>query len=131
MTRLPALVTIKRIYQEPEPADGRRILVDRLWPRGLSKERARVESWLKEIAPSDELRRWFGHDPARWQEFAARYRDELARQRPLLDELRSLAAREKITLLYAAKDEERNNAVVLKELLEAPPRPRSSGQGEG
>ena len=112
------MVTIKRIYQEPDPADGRRILVDRLWPRGVSKERARVDWWLKEIAPSDELRRWFGHDPSRWQEFQARYRGELEAQRPLLDELRTLSGRERITLLYAAKDQEHNNAVLLKELLE-------------
>lgn len=108
---------IKRIYEEPDPCDGRRILVDRLWPRGLSKERARVDWWLKEIAPSDELRRWFGHDPARWQEFRARYRSELKGQRALLDELKSLARKEPVTLLYAAKDQEHNNAVVLRELL--------------
>jgi len=108
---------IKRIYEEPDPCDGRRILVDRLWPRGLSKERARVDWWLKEIAPSDELRRWFGHDPARWQEFRTRYRSELKGQRALLDELKSLARKEPVTLLYAAKDREHNNAVVLRELL--------------
>lgn len=108
---------IKRIYEEPDPSDGRRILVDRLWPRGLSKERARVDWWLKEIAPSDELRHWFGHDPARWQEFRTRYRSELKGQRALLDELKSLARKEPVTLLYAAKDQEHNNAVVLRELL--------------
>ena len=112
------MVKIKRIYQEPDPADGRRILVDRLWPRGITKERARVDWWLKEIAPSDELRRWFGHDPSRWQEFGVRYRKELMAQSALLEELRALAARENITLLYAAKDQEHNNAVLLKELLE-------------
>jgi len=111
------VVKIKRIYAEPDPADGRRILVDRLWPRGVSKARAGVDWWLKEVAPSDELRRWFGHDPARWEEFQARYRRELEAQRPLLEELRGLAARETITLLFAAKDEEHNNAVLLKELL--------------
>ena len=111
------MVKIKRIYEEPDPADGRRILVDRLWPRGLSKERASVDWWLKDIAPSDELRRWFGHDPERWPEFRARYREELKEQRPLLDELKSLARKEPITLLYGAKDQDHNNAVVLKELL--------------
>jgi uncharacterized protein YeaO (DUF488 family) len=111
------MVRIKRIYEEPDPADGRRILVDRLWPRGLSKERASVDWWLKDIAPSDELRRWFGHDPDRWPEFRTRYREELEGQRPLLDELQSLARKEPITLLYGAKDQDHNNAVVLKELL--------------
>jgi uncharacterized protein YeaO (DUF488 family) len=108
---------LKRVYEEPAAADGKRILVDRLWPRGLSKERARVDWWLKEIAPSDELRRWFGHDPSRWQEFRARYLEELSGQCALLKELRSLAAREPITLVYAARDQERNNAVLLRELL--------------
>ena len=111
------MVKIKRIYQEVEPVDGRRILVDRLWPRGISKERAHVDWWLKEIAPSNELRRWFAHDPSRWEEFQARYRAELDALRPLLDEVRSLAERETVTLLYAARDEEHNNAVLLKELL--------------
>jgi len=111
-------VKIKRIYEEPDPKDGLRLLVDRLWPRGLSKEKAHVDRWLKEIAPSDELRHWFGHDPAKWQEFRTRYRGELAATRPLLDEIAELAHKEPVTLLYAAKDEEHNNAVVLKELLE-------------
>jgi uncharacterized protein YeaO (DUF488 family) len=113
------MVKIKRIYEEPDPADGRRILVDRLWPRGRSKELARVDWWLKEIAPSDELRRWFGHDPAKWAEFKTRYREELEAKLPLLEELRSLAAQESITLLYAARDREHNNAELLRELLAA------------
>jgi uncharacterized protein YeaO (DUF488 family) len=111
-------VKIKRIYEEADPKDGLRLLVDRLWPRGLSKEKAHVDRWLKEIAPSDELRHWFAHDPAKWQEFRTRYRDELAATRPILDEVAELAHKEPVTLLYAAKDEEHNNAVVLKELLE-------------
>ena len=111
------MVKIKRIYEEPDPADGRRILVDRLWPRGRSKEQARVDWWLKEIAPSDGLRRWFGHDPSRWQEFKVRYARELEAQRPLLDELRGLSAQKTITLLYAARDREHNNAVLLRELV--------------
>jgi uncharacterized protein YeaO (DUF488 family) len=115
--RLSKVIKIKRIYEEPTPNDGRRILVDRLWPRGLTKEKARVDWWLKEIAPSNELRRWFGHDPARWAEFKARYRDELKSQGALLDELRSLAVKESVTLLYAAKDEEHNNALLLRDLL--------------
>lgn len=112
------MVKIKRVYEEPEPGDGVRLLVDRLWPRGLSKEKARVERWLKEIAPSDDLRRWFGHDPEKWQEFRARYLAELEEQRPLLKEVAHQARKETVTLVYAAHDEEHNNAVVLKELLE-------------
>ena len=111
------MVKIKRIYEEPDAGDGLRLLVDRLWPRGLSKERARVDRWLKEVAPSDELRRWFGHDPAKWQEFRTRYLRELEAQRPFLDEVSDLARKQPVTLLYAARDEEHNNAVVLKELL--------------
>jgi uncharacterized protein YeaO (DUF488 family) len=112
------MIKLKRVYEEPDPRDGVRLLVDRLWPRGLSKERAQVERWLKEIAPSDELRRWFGHDPDRWQEFRLRYRAELAGQGELVDELRELAVKGTVTLLFAAHDVERNNAVVLKELIE-------------
>jgi uncharacterized protein YeaO (DUF488 family) len=112
------MIKIKRVYEEPDPRDGQRLLVDRLWPRGLSKERARVDRWLKEIAPSDELRRRFGHDPEKWPEFRARYLAELEDQRPLLQELSALARKETVTLVYAAHDEEHNNAVVLKELLQ-------------
>ncbi len=112
------MIRCKRIYEEPAPADGRRVLVDRLWPRGISREGARLDDWLKELAPSDELRRWFGHDPARWEEFRARYRAELSGQAPHLEALRHQAALGTVTLLFAAKDEEHNNAVVLKELLE-------------
>jgi uncharacterized protein YeaO (DUF488 family) len=111
------MIKIKRIYEQPDPEDGQRLLVDRLWPRGLSKEHAGVDRWLKEIAPSDELRKWFGHDPARWDEFRARYLGELEAERELLDELAELARGQTVTLLYAAKDQERNNAVVLKEVL--------------
>lgn len=110
-------VKIKRVYEEPDDGDGLRLLVDRLWPRGLSKERAHVDRWLKEIAPSDQLRRWFGHDPGKWQEFKDRYLAELKAQRPLVDELKELAGRQTVTLLFAAHDEEHNNAVVLKELI--------------
>jgi len=111
------MVKIKRIYEEPEPADGRRLLVDRLWPRGVSREKARLDGWLKEIAPSNELRHWFAHDPSRWQEFQERYREELKAQPRLVEELRAQAAREPVTLLYAALDPEHNNAVVLLDLL--------------
>lgn len=112
------MLQIKRVYEEPDPLDGLRLLVDRLWPRGLARERAGVDQWLKELAPSDELRQWFAHDPEKWQEFRTRYLRELEAQRPLLNEISHSARRETVTLLYAARDEEHNNAVVLKELLE-------------
>ncbi|HML77248.1 DUF488 domain-containing protein [Geobacter sulfurreducens] len=111
------MVRVKRIYDEPATEDGTRILVDRLWPRGIAKDKARIDEWLKEIAPSDELRQWFGHDPARWDEFRERYRRELDAKAELLDGLRKLAAGGTVTLLFAAKDEKHNNAVVLKEIL--------------
>ncbi|GFO63381.1 hypothetical protein GMPD_13000 [Geomonas paludis] len=95
-----------------------RVLVDRLWPRGVSKDGAHLDRWEKELAPSDELRHWFGHDPEKWQDFRARYRQELQGQGALLKELAGVCAHSTVTLLYAAKDEEHNNAVVLKELLE-------------
>jgi uncharacterized protein YeaO (DUF488 family) len=112
------MIRIKRIYEPPAAADGRRVLVDRLWPRGMAKDEAKVDEWLKEVAPSAELRTWFGHDPARWTEFRTRYREELEHQGELLDRLRAEARKGTVTLLFAAKDEEHNNAVVLKELLE-------------
>lgn len=111
-------VEIKRIYDPPAPADGWRVLVDRVWPRGMSKERARIDEWWKEIAPSDGLRRWFGHDPERWPEFRRRYALELEQKGPLIVELLARAKKEKITLLFAARDAERNNAVVLREILQ-------------
>lgn len=112
------MVRIKRVYDEPAVEDGKRILVDRLWPRGLAKDKARIDEWLKEIAPSDELRKWFGHDPARWEEFRERYRGELEAKAELVDGLRQLAVEGTVTLLFAARDEEHNNAVVLKEMLD-------------
>jgi uncharacterized protein YeaO (DUF488 family) len=111
------MLRIKRIYEPPAPEDGRRVLVDRLWPRGVSKDGARVDEWLKEIAPSDDLRRWFGHDPEKWEEFRTRYREELGPHGELLDRLRAEGRKGTITLLFAAKDEEHNNAVVLREML--------------
>ena len=113
-----AMIRIKRIYDPPSPDDGRRVLIDRLWPRGVARDEAKLDEWLKEVAPSDELRKWFGHDPARWEEFRSRYREELASHGELLDRLRAEARKETVTLLFAAKDEEHNNAVVLKELLD-------------
>ena len=111
------MMKIKRVYDTPEFQDGLRVLVDRLWPRGLSKEQAQVDWWVKEVAPSDELRRWFGHDPARWPEFRARYLRELETKGPLLAELAERARQETVTLLYAARDDLHNNALVLRELL--------------
>jgi uncharacterized protein YeaO (DUF488 family) len=115
------MVRIKRVYDPPAPEDGLRLLVDRLWPRGVTKDAAALSGWWQELAPSPELRRWFDHDPARWPEFQERYRTELAAPRPqtLLAELAETARRETVTLVFAAKDAARNNAVVLKELLEA------------
>jgi uncharacterized protein YeaO (DUF488 family) len=109
-------ISIKRIYEPPSPADGRRVLVDRLWPRGVSKEKAHLDHWMKDIGPSDELRRWFGHKPERWEEFRRRYDDEL-KLNPSLPPLRKLAADGPLTLLYAARDEAHNEAVVLAEQL--------------
>jgi uncharacterized protein YeaO (DUF488 family) len=108
---------LKRVYEPPATTDGYRVLVDRLWPRGVSKERARLAAWFPQIAPSDELRRWFGHEPRRFEDFKRRYVDELRDQRGRLTELRRRARREPVTLLYAARDGERNDAVVLAEVL--------------
>jgi uncharacterized protein YeaO (DUF488 family) len=113
-------VKTKRIYENPEPKDGFRILVDRLWPRGLTKEKAKVDLWLQELAPSDELRKWFGHDTRQWEEFRKMYRDELKSKPDLLQSLMDVIEKKKeVTLLFAASDEEHNNAVVLKELIKA------------
>jgi uncharacterized protein YeaO (DUF488 family) len=115
-----AKLRIKRVYAESSEDDGRRILVDRLWPRGLTKERAKVDLWLKDIAPSNELRKWFGHDPKRWPEFKRKYVEELNSLSAPLALLRREASQETtITLLYGARDEEHNEAVVLQEFLES------------
>lgn len=111
-------IQIKRIYDTPSAKDGLRILVDRLWPRGLSKENAHVDFWYKEIAPSNELRTWFGHKPELFKEFTQKYTEELESQKPLLKEIKELAQQEQVTLLYSAKNAEFNNAVVLKKVLE-------------
>jgi uncharacterized protein YeaO (DUF488 family) len=110
-------VSIKRAYEPPGPGDGTRILVDRLWPRGVTKTDAQIAQWMKEIAPSTELRKWFGHDPERWEEFRRRYRAELAQKRELMAELRALARKGRLTLVYSAHDEAHNQAVVLREAL--------------
>jgi uncharacterized protein YeaO (DUF488 family) len=106
-------IRLKRAHEPPSPDDGRRVLVDRLWPRGLRKADAAIDRWAKEIAPNTELRRWFGHDPDRWEEFRRRYRGELSAHSDLLAEFRSLA----LTLVYSARDEDHNDAVVLRDML--------------
>ena len=110
-------VKLKRAYEPADPDDGTRILVDRLWPRGVSKAEAAVDSWLKEIAPSTELRQWFGHDPARWPEFLRRYTEELRQHEAVLNEIRALARKGTVTLVYGARDEMHNDAVALKDVL--------------
>ncbi len=112
-------IALKRVYDEPEPSDGTRVLVERLWPRGLSKERAHVDVWLKEIAPSHELRAWYGHDPQKFAEFRRRYEAELASEtgQGALAKLRDLARQESVTLVFAARDMEHSNAAVLRDLL--------------
>jgi uncharacterized protein YeaO (DUF488 family) len=108
---------IKRIYDSPGKDDGFRILVDRLWPRGLSKEKAKIDLWLKDIAPSDSLRKWFAHDPKKWPEFRRRYFKELSSKKELLNEIYTRAREDDVTLLYSAKNKEFNNAEALKEYL--------------
>ena len=110
-------VKLKRAYEPPGPDDGTRILVDRLWPRGVSKADAAVDLWLKDLAPSTALRKWFGHDPAHWAEFRERYAHEVRRQPEPFGQLRGLAREGPITLVYSAHDEEHNDAVVLRELV--------------
>ena len=112
------MIRLKRVYDPYADSDGKRILVDRLWPRGIKKEDAGLDLWLKDLAPSDGLRKWFSHDPSRWQESKKRYGKELEDNQEVIDALRSDARRNTITQLYAAKDTERNNAVVLKEIIE-------------
>jgi uncharacterized protein YeaO (DUF488 family) len=112
-----ANVRLKRAYEPAKSDDGSRILVDRLWPRGVSKADAALDQWMKEIAPSTELRQWFGHDPARWQEFQRRYAEEVRQQPALLRQLRDLARNGPVTLVYSAHDELHNDAVVLRQLL--------------
>jgi uncharacterized protein YeaO (DUF488 family) len=106
-------IRVKRIYEAPAPDDGARVLVDRVWPRGVGKEEADLALWLKDVAPSTALRKWFGHDPARWDEFQARYRRELDADQAAVDELRGLVKKGRVTLLYGARDTEHNQAVAL------------------
>lgn len=111
-------IELKRAYDPPAKSDGRRILVDRVWPRGIARDNLRIDAWLKELAPSTELRKWFGHDPKKWDEFKTRYARELEQRSDALEQLVEKARAGRVTLVFGAKDSERNNAVVLKEQLE-------------
>ena len=118
LTPIPATnLVLKRAYEPAVPEDGTRILVDRLWPRGLSKARAALDEWMKDIAPSTELREWFGHQPPRWPEFQRRYKSELAGHSAELEKIRDIARARKVTLVYGAHDEIHNDAIVLKDVL--------------
>jgi uncharacterized protein YeaO (DUF488 family) len=113
-------IRLERVYAAKAKANGKRVLVDRIWPRGVRKEALKLDLWLRELAPSNELRKWFGHDPRRWEEFKRRYRSELRRpeRQELVNELLALARKGPVTLLYGARDEEHNEAVALREFLE-------------
>jgi uncharacterized protein YeaO (DUF488 family) len=111
------MVKIKRIYDPASPDDGKRIYVDRLWPRGMKKEEVKMDEWLKDISPSDGLRKWFGHDPSKYKEFKSRYIKELDKHSEVLERIREESKKETVTLLFSAKDTEHNNATVLKEML--------------
>jgi len=113
------MIKIKRAYDPPDPNDGLRFLVDRLWPRGVKKEDLNIEAWIKEISPSNDLRKEFSHEPEHWGEFKRRYEDELAKHNEALETLLEAARKQDITLVYAAKNTQYNNAVALKEFLEA------------
>jgi len=110
-------IQLKRIYEAGSKEDGYRILVDRLWPRGFTKEKAALDLWLKEIAPSNELRKWFGHDPDKWKEFQKKYRQELKQNKEAVEILKDYIQKGNVTLLYAAKDEEHNEAQVIKDFI--------------
>ena len=111
------MVKIKRVYEPVSKRDGMRILVDRIWPRGVKKEEARLDEWLREIAPSTALRKWFGHDPEKWPEFQEKYKEELKSRAELIKSLKSEAKKKTVTLLFSARDKDQNQAVVLKEVL--------------
>lgn len=111
------MIKLKRVYEKPDKTDGKRILVDRLWPRGISKENIKLDEWMKEIAPSDELRKWFHHEEKNWKEFKKKYLKELENKKDLIAHIKSLSEKNTVTLLYSAKDEGQNQAVILKDLL--------------
>ena len=113
------MIKIKRVYDKPEEKDGYRILVDRLWPRGVSKDNAKANEWLKDLGPSNELRNWFGHKPELFEQFKTKYKEELKAKLPELERLKTLSGQQPVTLVYGAKDELHNQAVVLKEVIES------------
>jgi len=129
------MIRLKRAYDPASPSDGTRVLVDRIWPRGLSKAKVKIDAWMGDLGPSTALRTWFAHDPAKWSEFRARYIEELAAKRPLLDQLTPRARGGTLTLVYGARDPLHNQAVVIKEVLEGagrasrPRRVRRRGRG--
>jgi len=125
-------IRLKRVYEPAAVSDGYRVLIDRLWPRGVSRERAKLDEWARELAPSTELRKWFGHEPSRFQEFRRRHIEELRKERPRLAELRRRARNGTLTLVYAAHDAEHNDAVVLAEVLRRGlPEEGKAGNGAG
>lgn len=129
--KIPAAnIQLKRAYESVNVEDGTRVLVDRLWPRGLSKVDAALDRWMKEIAPSTELRKWFGHDPGRWEEFCRRYSAELHQNTELLSQLRSLARQGPVTLVYSAHDEVHNDAIVLRDVILGRPIPHGAATTE-
>lgn len=122
MSRIAASrVRLKRPYEPPAASDGTRVLIDRLWPRGVRKDATALDLWLKDIGPSTELRKWFGHEPSRWAEFRRRYADEIAQKPQLLAQLRDIARQGVLTMVYSAHDEQHNDALVLQELILHPP----------
>jgi uncharacterized protein YeaO (DUF488 family) len=116
--KVTTVVHLKRVYEAPSKKDGLRVLVERLWPRGLTKDRAAVDLWLKDVAPSPELRKWFGHDPDRWDQFQERYRKELQTNKDAVHLLQEKSKKGTVTLVFAARDEEHNGAVVLKKFMQ-------------
>jgi len=112
-------ISLKRAYEKPSPNDGKRILVERLWPRGLKKDEAKIDQWLREVSPSTELRKWFGHDSAKWTEFKERYREELDKKHDIISKLAKECREKKVTFVFAAKEQQYNNAVALKEYIES------------
>lgn len=113
------MIKLKRAYEDPADDDGERVLVERLWPRGITKDKARIDEWRKDVSPSPELRQWFSHDPAKWEEFKRRYWSELARNPVPVQELKRKASHGIVTFVYSAKDQEHNSALLLKEFLES------------
>lgn len=111
------MIQVKRVYEDYDASEGKRVLVDRLWPRGLTKDKAGIDVWLKDIAPSAELRKWFNHDPAKWPEFKKRFHKELDHNKSSVDQLKKIADSGKIVIVYGAKDQQHNNAVVIAEYL--------------